>query len=74
MENTKKIQRQRNLGGSMETWELFPRREFDSSDPLNLHCRIAEAQVQRYFRTRDIVKVTFVINHTLQSDFKETEK
>jgi len=72
-----RIQQSKELGKFfwyVDAWELFPRREFNSSYLLNLHFRNAQAQFCWYHKTRDVLRVTYVINHTLQSDFKETEK
>ncbi|KAK2704508.1 hypothetical protein QYM36_016789 [Artemia franciscana] len=54
--------------------EILRSRSFDKSNELDYHFRLAEAEFRRFCTNRDVVKVTYVINPALESQFLETSK
>ncbi|KAK2708498.1 uncharacterized protein LOC136028328 [Artemia franciscana] len=57
-----------------QKYEIPPNRLFDPSDELDYHFRVADSQFRRFCKTREVVKVTYVVNPLLESEFVETLK
>ncbi|KAK2704524.1 hypothetical protein QYM36_016801 [Artemia franciscana] len=62
------------LSTKFQVHEILPSRSFDSSNELDYHFRVAEAQFRRFCKTREVTKVTYVLNPKLESEFAKTLK
>ncbi|XP_065567112.1 uncharacterized protein LOC136031445 [Artemia franciscana] len=62
------------LSTKFQVHEILPSRSFDSSNELDYHFRVAEAQFRRLCKTREVIKVTYVLNPKLESEFAKTIK
>ncbi|KAK2705003.1 hypothetical protein QYM36_017153 [Artemia franciscana] len=62
------------ISTKFQKYEILRSRSFDTSNELDYHFRLAEAEFQRFCKNRDVVKVTYVINPALESQFLETSK
>ncbi|KAK2702201.1 hypothetical protein QYM36_019187 [Artemia franciscana] len=60
---------------TFQKYEILPSRSFDPSDELKYHFRVPDSQFRRFCKTRvNVVKVTYVVNPLLESEFVETLK
>ncbi|XP_065583318.1 uncharacterized protein LOC136042298 [Artemia franciscana] len=62
------------LSAKFQKHEIYPSRYFNPSNELDYHFRVAEAQFRRLCQNRDVIKVTYVRNPALESQFLETSK
>ncbi|XP_065567081.1 uncharacterized protein LOC136031433 isoform X2 [Artemia franciscana] len=62
------------LSAKFQKYEIYPSRYFNPSNELDYHFRVAEAQFRRLCQNRDVIKVTYVRNPALESQFLETSK